>query len=141
MSPGHVPVVPAGSEWTYENWHLSPAVRAGDVLYCSGVLGTREDGSVPEDLAEEVSLAFDNLAHVLAAAGGTLADVVDLLTFHLDLPSQVPAFMTVRDQRLGEPWPAWTAIGATQLGGGLPGVRIEVRATAYLPRGGGAPVA
>ena len=60
------------------------------------------------------------------------ADVVDLLTFHGDLATQVPAFMRVRDRRLAEPWPAWTAIGAAQLGGGLPGVRIEIKATALL---------
>lgn len=134
VSPAHESVVPASSRWAHDTWHLSPAVRAGDVLYCSGVLGTRPDGSVPEDLAQEVAQAFDNLAEVLAAAGAGLPDVVDLLTFHLDLPTEVPVFMSVRDARLSEPWPAWTAIGAAQLGGGLPGARIEVRATAYLPR-------
>lgn len=133
MRRAHVPVVPAGQEQTYAEWHLAPAVRVGDAVYCSGVLGTRPDGSVPEDLADEIDLAFDNLAVVLAAAGAELADVCDLLTFHLDLAAQVPTFMRVRDRRLAEPWPAWTAIGAAQLGGGLPGVRLEVKATAHLP--------
>lgn len=126
------PVVPAGQEQTYADWHLAPAVRAGSLLLCSGVLGTRPDGSVPEDLEAEIDQAFSNLADVLAAAGLGLADVVDLLTFHRDLATQVPAFMRVRDRRLAEPWPAWTAIGAAQLGGGLPGVRIEIKATALL---------
>ena len=129
----HVAVVPVGHEEIYTTWHLAPAARVGDVLYCSGVLGTRPDGSVPTDLAEEVSLAFDNLAHVLAAAGAGLDDVADLVTFHLDLPSEVPTFVFVRDRRLGEPWPAWTAIGVAQVGGGLPGVRLEMKATAHLP--------
>lgn len=132
----HVAVVPAGHEEVYATWHLAPAARVGDVLYCSGVLGTRADGSLPADLAEEVGLAFDNLAHVLAAAGASLEHVVDLLTFHLDLPGEVPTFMAVRDRRLGEPWPAWTAIGAAQVGGGLPGVRLEMKATAHLPAAG-----
>ncbi|GAB2860313.1 FAD-dependent oxidoreductase [Nocardioides pacificus] len=127
-----VPVVPAGQEETYAAWHLAPAVRAGDTIHCSGVLGTRPDGSVPDDLAEEIDLALTNLAHVLDAAGASLADVVDLLTFHLDLAAQVPTFMQVRDRRLSEPWPAWTAIGATQIGGGLPGVRLEIKATARV---------
>ena len=125
-------VVPTGTERTYAEWHLAPAVRVGDAIWCSGVIGTRPDGSVPEHLEEEVDLAFSHLAHVLDAAGAGLEHVVDLLTFHLDLPTQVPTFMCVRDRRLAEPWPAWTAIGATQLGGGLPGVRLEMRAVAHL---------
>lgn len=135
MSRERVAIVPPGHEDAYARWHLAPAVRVGETIHCSGVLGTREDGSVPRDLAEEVDRAFDNLAAVLAAAGAGLADVADLLTFHLDLATQVPVFMAVRDRRLADPWPAWTAIGAAQLGGGVPGVRLEVRATAYLPAG------
>ncbi|MDN4172169.1 RidA family protein [Nocardioides sp. SOB77] len=131
MTPRQV-VVPAGQEQTYAAWHLAPAVRVGDLVWCSGVLGTRADGSVPDDLAEEVDLALRNLAHVLAAAGGGLEHVVELVTFHLDLAGQVPTFARVRDRRLAEPWPAWTAVGAAQLGGGLHGVRLEVKATAHL---------
>lgn len=131
--PAHVPVVPPGHEDAYARWHLAPAVRVGDTVHCSGVLGTRDDGSVPTDLADEIDQAFTNLAAVLAAAGCSLADVADLLTFHLDLAGQVPTFMQVRDRRLADPWPAWTAIGAAQIGGGLPGVRLEIKATAYRP--------
>lgn len=132
MSAERLPVVLPGHEETYAQWHLPAAVRVGATVHCSGVLGTRDDGTVPEELAEEIDLAFRNLAAVLEAAGASLADVADLLTFHLDLAGQVPAFMKVRDQHLAEPWPAWTAVGAAQLGGGLPGVRLEIKATAYL---------
>lgn len=131
MSRAHVPVIPPGHEETYAAWHLAPAIRVGEAIHCSGVLGTRADGSVPEELIEEIEQAFDNLAEVLAAADAELADVADLLTFHRDLAAQVPTFMQVRDRRLGDPWPAWTAVGAAQLGGGLPGVRLEIKATAY----------
>lgn len=132
MSRAPEPVIPPGHEQTYATWHLAPAVRVGDTLHCSGVLGTRADGSVPETLADEVDQAFTNLAEVLAAAGAGLGDVVDLLTFHLDLAAEVPTFMQVRDRRLRDPWPSWTAIGVVQLGGGLPGVRLEMKATAHL---------
>lgn len=132
MSERRVVVVP-GQEEAYARWHLPAAVLVGTTLHCSGVLGTRADGSVPEDLGEEIELAFGNLATVLATARATLHDVADLLTFHLDLAGQVETFMRVRDRHLAEPWPAWTAIGAAQLGGGLPGVRLEIKATAYLP--------
>ncbi|WP_300681221.1 RidA family protein [Nocardioides sp.] len=139
MRPAHEPIVPAGRESEYAEWHLAPAVRVGDTVYCSGVLGTRPDGSVPADLSEEVAQAFENLAEVLAAAGLELAHVVDLLTFHRDLATEVPAFMQGRDRYLAAPWPAWTAIGAAQLGGGLPGVRLEIKATAQAPSTPAAP--
>lgn len=135
MSPAHEPVVPAGHEALYEEWHMPSAVRVGSTIHCAGVLGTRPDGTVPEDLAAQAHQAFDNLAHVLAAAGATLDDVADLLTFHLDLAAEVPVFMRVRDERMREPWSAWTAIGAAQIGGGVPGTRLEIKATAYLPDG------
>jgi len=129
----HVPIVPEGFDEIYARWHLAPAVRVGDVIYCSGVLGTGADGSAPADYTDEVEAAFDALEHLLAAAGAHLGDVVDLLTFHTDLRAETPLFMKVRDRRLSAPWPSWTAIGASQLGGGVPGVRLEMKATAYLP--------
>lgn len=134
MSTQHEPVIPAGHEEVYASWHLAPAVRAGDTVYCSGVIGLRPDATVPTDLAEEIDLAFTSLAVVLEAAGSSLAQVVDLVTFHLDLLSQVPVYMQVRDRHLTEPWPAWTALGVSQVAGALPGARIEIRATAFSPR-------
>ena len=40
-------------------------------------------------------------------------------------------FMEVRDKYLREPWPAWTAIGITELA--VPGAHVEIRVTAKLP--------
>jgi enamine deaminase RidA (YjgF/YER057c/UK114 family) len=39
-------------------------------------------------------------------------------------------FMSVRDEVLSEPWPAWTAIGISELA--IPGARVEIRVTAAL---------
>ena len=38
--------------------------------------------------------------------------------------------MAVRDEFLSEPWPAWTAIGITELA--MPGAHVEIRVTAKL---------
>jgi enamine deaminase RidA (YjgF/YER057c/UK114 family) len=40
------------------------------------------------------------------------------------------AFMKVRDEVLSEPWPAWTAIGISELF--IPGARVEIRVIAQL---------
>jgi enamine deaminase RidA (YjgF/YER057c/UK114 family) len=75
--------------------------------------------------------AFENLKLVLEAAGATLADVVDLTTFHTDM-RDLPLFMQVRDRYLhAHPRPAWTAVGAHMLGGGS-GYIIEIKAIAEL---------
>ncbi len=116
------PVIPAGSEQTYERFHFAPAYRVGDTLYVSGVIGSGEA------LEDEMSSAFENLSNVLEAAGYTMADVVDMTSFHVNMSETLGAFMAARDAVMSEPWPAWTAIGCTELA--IPGGRAEVKVTA-----------
>ncbi|MEE2031983.1 Rid family hydrolase [Rhodococcus chondri] len=127
-------VVPTGMETYYEQWHIAPAVVVGELILCSGVLGTDSTGRIPDRLDDQFGAAFENLRHVLRAAGADLSDVVDMITFHFDLESDLETFTAVRDRYLGEPWPAWTAIGVAQIGGGVQGARLEMKATARLAR-------
>ncbi len=123
-------IIPAGSEKTYQRFHYAPAVRVGDVVYCSGVIGA--DGStVPDDPAEEFAAAFAGLAAVLEAAGGSLDDVVEMTSFHVDMSTHLGAFVAAKDAAIAEPYPAWTAIGCTELA--MPGARVEIKATAHIP--------
>jgi enamine deaminase RidA (YjgF/YER057c/UK114 family) len=41
------------------------------------------------------------------------------------------AFSRVRERFIEEPYPAWTAVGTTELA--LPGALVEIRVTARLP--------
>jgi len=68
---------------------------------------------------------------VLKAAGGSLDDVVEMTSFHVGLNEHMRAFMAAKDEHLSEPWPAWTAIGCTELA--MPGGLAEIRATAHIP--------
>lgn len=124
-------IIPPGSK-AYQRFHYAPAVRAGDTVYCSGVIGA-VGASVPDDPAEEFTNAFQALRELLAAAGGTLNDVVELTTFHVDLSTHLGAFVAAKDAAFPEPYPAWTAIGCTELA--LPGARAEIKATAVIPQG------
>ena len=45
----------------YAEHGYSPAVRSGDLLFVSGMVGAREDGAPEPDLGAEIRLAFDNL--------------------------------------------------------------------------------
>lgn len=116
------PVIPEGSEKTYERFHFAPAYRVGDTLYVSGVIGAGDS------LEEEFANAFENLASVLTAAGFSMSDVVDMTSFHVNMSETLGAFMGARDAAMSEPWPAWTAIGCTELA--IPTGRAEVKVTA-----------
>lgn len=61
-----------------------PALRSNDVLFVSGQIGRRPDGSPEPDLDAQVRLAFDNLNAILAAAGCTFDDVIDVTVFMVD---------------------------------------------------------
>lgn len=116
------PVIPDGSQKSYDRFHFAPAYRAGDTLYVSGVIGTGES------LEDEFANAFASLADVLAAAGFALSDVVDMTSFHVNMSESLGAFMAARDSAMSEPWPAWTAIGCTELA--IPTGHAEVKVTA-----------
>lgn len=115
----------------YEQYHFSQAVRCNGLLLCSGQLGTDGNGQIPDEFAAEARNAWQAVGTVLASAGLGYGDIVEYTTYHVGLQQTLPAFMTARDACLGEPWPAWTAIGISELA--VPGARLEVRVTARLP--------
>lgn len=65
-------VFPAGRHSLYAEHRYSAAIRSGDLLFVSGQVGSREDGTPEPDFQQQVRLAFDNLHAILAAAGCTL---------------------------------------------------------------------
>lgn len=123
-------VFPAGRQALYEINRYSAAIRSGGFLFVSGQVGSREDGSAEPDYEKQVRLAFDNLNAVLAAAGCTFDDVVDVTSFHTEPAAQLATFMTVRQEMIGEPpYPNWTAIGVNWLAG----FDAEIKVIAKLP--------
>ena len=116
------PIIPAGSEKTYERFHFAPAYRVGDTVYVSGIIGAGDDP------AEQFADAFTQLARVLEAAGSSVENIVEMTSFHVDMSAHLGAFMAARDAAMSEPWPAWTAIGCTELA--MPNGLAEVKVTA-----------
>ena len=123
-------IVPKGMEVQANEWKLAPGHRVGDTLYCSGQLGIGADGQLPDDLEAQITNAFEALGAVLAAAGASFADVVEMSSFHVGLQSQLEAFAQVRDRYVGSPYPAQTAVGVAELG--LSGALIEIKLVAQL---------
>lgn len=124
------PIFPAQRHALYDEHRYSAAIRSGDLLFVSGQVGSREDGSPEPELEKQVRRAFANLRSVLAAAGCTLDDVVDITTFHTDPEAQFETVMKVRSEEIGHPpFPNWTAVGVTWLAG----FDFEIKAIARIP--------
>jgi enamine deaminase RidA (YjgF/YER057c/UK114 family) len=51
--------------------------------------------------------------------------IVDMTTYHVGLREHLDAFIKVKDEFVSEPYPAWTAIGVTELI--TKGTLIEIR--------------
>ena len=124
-------IFPAGRHALYEEHSYSAAIRSGDLLFVSGQVGSRSDGTPEPDFERQVQLAFANLEATLGAAGCSFADIVDVTTFHTDPENQFETIMAVKSQIFSAPpYPNWTAIGVTWLAG----FDFEIKVIARLPQ-------
>jgi len=125
-------VFPPGRRALYDRNRYSPAVKANGLLFVSGQVGSREDGSPEPDLKAQVRAAFENLNAILKAAGCSFDDVVDVTVFMVNPESTFETVWEVVPQYWGEaPHPALTAVGVTW----LYGFQFEIKVVAKLPQG------
>ena len=112
--------------------HFTDAVRAGDLLFVSGIVPVDERRELVgvDDVVEQARQVFRNMRDVLAAAGCTFADVVKVTVFLTDVADR-PLVNPVRQEVFGETRPASTLVEVSALV--IPGARIEVEAVALLP--------
>ena len=82
-------------------------------------------------MEEEFHNAWKKIGELLAEAGAGYGDIVECTTYHVNFHDHIGVFSAIRDEYLSEPWPAWTAIGITELL--VPGARVEIRVTARVP--------
>lgn len=113
-----IAIFPANRHALYEAHGYSAAVRSGDLLFVSGQVGSREDGSPEPDFAQQVTVAFQNLEAVLTAAGASFDDIIDVTTFHTDPEAQFGTIMPLKNLFFpAAPHPTWTAVGVNWLAG------------------------
>lgn len=118
MSDRPEAIFPANRHALYQAHGYSAAIRSGDLVFVSGQVGSRADGTPEPDFRKQVALAFENLRAVLAAAGCSMADIVDVTTFHTDPEAQFGDIMAVKAEVFPQaPYPNWTAVGVTWLAG------------------------
>ncbi|OZI39880.1 hypothetical protein CEK29_17135 [Bordetella genomosp. 5] len=125
-------VFPPGRHALYDKHRYSPAIRADGLLFVSGQVGSRPDGTPEPDLDAQVRLAFKNLNDILAAAGARFDDVVDVTIFMVNPHEEFERIWEVAAEFWGEaPYPTVTALGVTWLSGFI----FEIKVVAKLPQG------
>ncbi len=123
-------VVTESGKYSYENFHFSQATVSNGMVYCSGVIGSNAKGKIPETLSEEFENAWRSIGDVLEASGSNYSNIVEYTSYHIGMQSHLAAFMAARDKFVSAPWPAWTAIGTTELA--MPGAHVEIRVIAQV---------
>lgn len=107
----------------------SPVVVSGENVFTAGQVGFDENGDlVPGAIQEQTRQALENVRTCLAAAGCTMADVVKVTAFLVDL-GDFAAYNEVYAEFFTEPYPARTTVGVM-----LPdGLLVEIEAVARIP--------
>jgi 2-iminobutanoate/2-iminopropanoate deaminase len=111
--------------------HYTDAVRAGDLVFVSGVVPVDADGNVVggDDVGAQARKVFENMGVVLEAAGCGFQDVVKVTVFLTDVDDRA-AVNPARQEAFGSARPASTLVEISRLA--IPGARIEVEAVAVL---------
>jgi len=108
----------------------SQAVRTGRMVFLSGQIPLHPETMqlVGDDIRAQIRQAFENLAAVAEASGGSLADAVRVTIYLTDL-THFPIVNEIMAQYFDEPYPARAAIGVAEL---PRGALVEVDAILVL---------
>ena len=111
---------------------MSPAIRAGELLFLTGATGGRPDGTMPEAADDQSRVALDKVIEILDYAGIGEANVVELTSYHIAIKEPFAQVENVVRDVFSSPLPAWTAVGVAELR--RPGALIEFRIIAQLTK-------
>ncbi|WP_067885811.1 RidA family protein [Nocardia vaccinii] len=112
----------------------SAAVRAHGLLFISGQIGRRPDGTAGETVEEQTELALRRIEEILRQENLDLDALVDVTSYHVDIRRNLPEFLTAKQRFIHAPYPAWSIIGVDGLAG--PELLVEIQATATYPERG-----
>jgi reactive intermediate/imine deaminase len=113
--PQHVTFV-TSDELARSGGHYSHAVRFGELVFVSGQLGIRPDGSHTAHLPfeDQVHQALENVLTALRSAGATTADVLKVTAYIVDV-ERWPRFNALYAEVMGSARPARTVVPVAQL--------------------------
>ena len=114
----------------------SLGVHSGNLVFVSGTVGWRSDGSVAADIKEQCHQMYKNVQQVLHAVGSSLDHVVTTTTYLVNA-SDYRALNEVRTQIFPTQPPASAVVVVKELV--RPDLLVEVEAVAEIPTKGTMP--
>jgi 2-iminobutanoate/2-iminopropanoate deaminase len=113
--------------------HYCDVVRAGDLVFVSGMVATSRDRRVvaPGDVAEQARIALDLVGRALAAVGAAPGDVVKMSNYLIDIADE-PKLSSPRREFFGDALPASVLVEVNRLV--LPGLLYEIAVVAVVGR-------
>jgi len=126
-------LTPDANAWC-RDMPASSAVRCGDLLFVAGQVGAdaRLRPQAKGDLRRQARNAFARIAEILAEAGGSMDDVLDVMAFVKD-PRDMDAVLAVGAEHFKADFPAWTVLG--MVGSYRPELLVSIRVIAHLGPG------
>lgn len=112
--------------------HFTDAVRAGELLYVSGIVAVDGHGDLVggDDVVAQTRQVFENMRAVLAAAGCRFEDVVKVTIFLTDVDDR-PLINPLRQEVFGATRPASTLVEVPRLA--VDGAKVEIECVALVP--------
>jgi aminoacrylate peracid reductase len=125
-----IPITPRGSPPPLAPY--SPGIRAGDMVYVSGVLALDSSGGVvgPGDVSAQTRQVLEIIKSVLEAAGAIMDDIVFNQIFLTDLSDYAKMNAVYKEYFPAEP-PARYCVRADLV---KPEFLVEIASTAYSPQ-------
>jgi enamine deaminase RidA (YjgF/YER057c/UK114 family) len=123
--------------------HQPPAVRAGDLLFISGLMAIDRDGLVPSAAVDahqpwfsspaeaQAEFIIHNIARLCEAAGSSLANVVRVQHYHTDIREFYAVYKVWERELGGRPLPFSAIEVPSPLP--VPGATVLIEAWAYAP--------
>lgn len=102
------------------------------LLFVSGQIPRRKDGTIPGTIEEQTDVVWENIAAVLASAGMGMSDICKINTY-LTKAQDLPAVRVVRARHLGEHRPASTSVIVSALAWPEFLLEVEVAAAKLAP--------
>ena len=112
--------------------HYTDAVRFGNLLFLSGMVGVDAQGRVigKGDVVAQAGATFENMQRILEAEGASFADVLKVTVYLRNVEDRA-RINPVRAEFFGDARPASTLVEVSKLV--APELLIEVEAVAGLP--------
>ncbi|MCL4466203.1 MAG: RidA family protein [Chloroflexi bacterium] len=108
---------------------LSPAVRFGNLVFTSGMVGADAASNLPDSIQEQTRLTLDKIKAALEAAGASMDNVIKVLGFLANIEDR-PAFNEVYKDYFPNNPPARSCL---EIGSPGKGVLVEVECVACIP--------